>query len=145
MTSTFRAGAARLSLEPPLTGPGETFTEIGLAVKERSPGRPTAYAGYTNGMVGYLPIASEYPYGGYEPGTSHRGYGLPSAVSPASDELLVRTGVRLAERLFPGTPAWDGTRGWTASGVVPPLPDDGPRHPGGSGMPGEPAWSTATG
>lgn len=127
-----------------VTGPGEVFTEIGLAVKERSPGRPTAYAGYTNGMVGYLPIASEYPYGGYEPGTSHRGYELPSAVSPDCDELLVRTGVRLAEGLFPGAAAWDGERGWLASGDVPALPDDGPPHPGGAGMPGEPQWSTGT-
>jgi hypothetical protein len=127
-----------------VTGPGETFTEIGLAVKERSPGRPTAYLGYTNGVVGYLPIASEYPYGGYEPGTSHRGYELPSALAPACDELLVRTGVHLAERLFPGVAPYDEAGGWTASGGVPALPDDAPPHPGGRGMPGEPRWS-ATG
>ena len=31
-----------------VTGPGETFTEYGIAVKERSPGLPTLYAGYVN-------------------------------------------------------------------------------------------------
>ncbi len=128
MTTTFRAGAARLS----------------LAVKERSPGRPTAYLGYSNGMVGYFPIASEYPHGGYEPGTSHRGYGLPSALASTCDEILVRTGVRLAERLFPHATPFDETGGWAASGDVPPLSDDAPRHPGGSGMPGEPRWSATS-
>ena len=47
-----------------VTGPGETFTEYGIAVKERSPGRPTLYAGYTNEILGYLPTANEYQYGG---------------------------------------------------------------------------------
>lgn len=48
-------------------GPGEIFTEIGMAVKERSPAAVTLYAGYTNGCISYFPIAGEYPLGGYEP------------------------------------------------------------------------------
>ncbi len=123
-----------------VTGPGEVFTEIGLAVKERSPGRPTAYLGYTNGCVGYFSSASEYAFGGYEPSTSHRGYGLPAPLAAGCDRILVETGVRLAERLFPEAGGWDAARGWLASGEVPPLPDDAPAHPGGGGMPGEPRW-----
>src|SRR5207245_7396354 len=83
-----------------VTAPGETFTEIGLAVKERSPGRPTLYAGYTNGAVGYFPTASAYAEGGYEPVYSNRSYGRPATVAPECERLLVETGVRLAETLF---------------------------------------------
>ena len=71
------------------TGPGEIFSEIGLAVKERSPADVTLYAGYTNGCVSYFPTASEYPLGGYEPSYGNKTYGLPAQVSPACDRLLV--------------------------------------------------------
>ena len=83
------------------TGPGETFTEYGIAFKQRSPGRPSMYAGYTNGIVGYLPTAAEYPYGGYEAGFGIKSFGLPSLPDPSTERLLVETAVRLAEQLFP--------------------------------------------
>jgi neutral ceramidase len=119
------------------TAPGETFTEIGLSVKERSPGRPTLYCGYTNGFVGYLPIASEYPYGGYEPVLGTRGSLVPSMIDAAADRILVERGVRLVERLFPGAPAWKHEEGWLASGDAPALPAPVLTHPGGPGVPGE--------
>jgi hypothetical protein len=84
-----------------VTGPGEIFTEIGLAVKERSPADVTLYAGYTNGCVSYFPIASEYPLGGYEPSYGNKTYGLPAQVAPDCDRLLVETGVTLVQSLFP--------------------------------------------
>src|SRR4029079_7805555 len=57
-----------------VTAPGEPFTELGLAVKERSPGRPTLYAGYTNGAVGYFPTADAYAEGGDEPAYANRSH-----------------------------------------------------------------------
>jgi hypothetical protein len=84
-----------------VTGPGEIFTEIGLAVKARSPADVTLYAGYTNGCVSYFPTASEYPLGGYEPTYGNKTYGLPAQVAPECERLLVETGVELARRLFP--------------------------------------------
>jgi hypothetical protein len=133
------AGTAPTALEGPVhairigdgaivTGPGETFTEIGLAVKERSPGMPTLYAGYTNGAVGYFPTADAYPEGGYEPAYSNRSYGAPAPVDPRCARLLVETGVRLAESLFPERPPFAGTD-WTASGRVPDLPPVRPERP----------------
>ena len=65
-----------------ITAPGEPFTEIGMAVKQRSPGRPTLYAGYTNGAVGYFPTPAAYPEGGYEPMYSNRSYGRPAPMAP---------------------------------------------------------------
>ena len=108
-----------------VTGPGEVFSEIGMAVKERSPATPTMYAGFTNGLLAYFATAAEYAHGGYEADYSCRGHGNPSHVSPVCEQLLVETGVRAAESLFPDAVPWDGERGWTATGAVPapPAPD----------------------
>jgi neutral ceramidase len=112
-----------------VTGPGETFTEYGIAVKERAPGAPTLYAGYTNEILGYLPTAAEYPHGGYEAGYGYKSVGLPSLFDPSVEQILVETGVRLAERLFPEATPWDAEEGWTARGEVPKLPEARLEHP----------------
>jgi hypothetical protein len=112
-----------------VTGPGETFTEYGIAVKERSPGTPTLYSGYTNEILGYLPTANEYQYGGYEAGYGYKSVGLPSLFDPGVERLLVETGVRLAERLFPEAEPWDDAEGWLARGEVPRLPEARLEHP----------------
>lgn len=114
-----------------VSGPGEVFSEIGMAVKERSPGRPTLYAGFTNGLIAYFPTAAEYAYGGYEADYSCRGHGNPSHVAPECEQILVETGVRAAEELFPEAEPWDAVRGWTATGALPdPLPPHRLPHPG---------------
>ncbi len=115
-----------------VTGPGETFTEYGIAVKERSPGSPTLYAGYTNELLGYLPTAAEYRFGGYEAGYGYKSVGLPSLFDPSVEEILVSTGVRLAERLFPEAEPWDAGRGWTAQGELPELETAPLEHPSAS-------------
>ena len=112
-----------------VTGPGEIFTEIGLAVKERSPADVTLYAGYTNGCVSYMPTAAEYPLGGYEPSYGNKTYGLPAQVSPETERLLVETGVSLVRELFPERPP-RGPDGWLASGALPqPPPTPVPLRP----------------
>ena len=105
-----------------VTGPGEVFTEIGLAVKERSPADVTFYAGYSNGCISYLPTAAEYPLGGYEPSYGHKTYGLPAQVSPETERILIETGVRLVTSLFPERPA-PALDGWLATGALPTPPD----------------------
>ena len=112
-----------------VTGPGETFTEYGIAVKERSPGKPTLYAGYTNEILGYLPTANEYQHGGYEAGYGYKSVGLPSLFDPSVEQILVETGVRLAERLFPEAEPWDEAKGWLARGELPRLRDTPLEHP----------------
>jgi hypothetical protein len=112
-----------------VTGPGETFTEYGIAVKERSPGAPTLYAGYTNEILGYLPTANEYQYGGYEAGYGYKSVGLPSLFDPSVEQIHVETGVRLAERLFPEVEPFDASEGWLARGEAPRLPETRLEHP----------------
>ncbi|MGC1242470.1 MAG: neutral/alkaline non-lysosomal ceramidase N-terminal domain-containing protein [Chryseosolibacter sp.] len=52
------------------SAPVEMFCEISNLVRERSPFPFTFYFGYTNGSLGYLPAASAWEEGGYEPGVS---------------------------------------------------------------------------
>jgi hypothetical protein len=101
-----------------VTGPGEVFTEIGLAVKERSPADVTLYAGYSNGAISYMPTASEYPLGGYEPSYGNKSYMLPAQVAPDTERLLVETGVRLVCSLFPERPQPE-VGGWQFAGNMP--------------------------
>ncbi|MEW6305996.1 MAG: neutral/alkaline non-lysosomal ceramidase N-terminal domain-containing protein [Verrucomicrobiota bacterium] len=46
--------------------PCETFVEIGLEIKERSPFRPTFTHSLANGYNGYLPTPKHHELGGYE-------------------------------------------------------------------------------
>jgi hypothetical protein len=46
--------------------PFETFVEIGLDLKKRSPFKQTMVIGLANGRHGYLPTLEQHPLGGYE-------------------------------------------------------------------------------
>ena len=58
----------------------ETFTETGIETKKASPGPITLFAGYTDGMTGYLPTAEEIPFGGYEVDVVPYIYKLPGEI-----------------------------------------------------------------
>ena len=103
-----------------VTGPGEIFSEIGLAVRERSPAAVTLYAGYTNGLISYFPAASAYPDGGYEPAYGNRSFALPAQVTPECDRLLVRAGLDALGRCFERHPPIDDDL--LASGEPPAVP-----------------------
>ena len=113
--------AVRIGAGLLLSTPGELFTELGWAIKQRAPGRPTAALGYTNGAVGYFPTEEAYPEGGYEPAYSNRSYGTPATVAPECARMIVETAVRLGERLFPESAPFAGD-GWGATGPLPELP-----------------------
>ena len=52
------------------SAPVEMFCDIAMMIRQRSPFKLTFYFGYTNGWFGYLPTATAFEEGGYEPRTS---------------------------------------------------------------------------
>lgn len=80
--------------------PGEAFSELAIAVKQRSPAATTLFAAYTNGVLTYLPTADEYGDGGYECDYAHHSYGLVEQIAPESEKILVETSVGLVAEAF---------------------------------------------
>jgi neutral ceramidase len=80
--------------------PGEVFSEIGTQVRERSPFTTTLFAGYSQGILGYMATAAEYPHGGYEPSVAQRGYAHPAPFDPAIERILVDTSLELLQKLW---------------------------------------------
>jgi hypothetical protein len=97
--------AARLGSLAIVGAPGEIFGAIGAAVREASPAEVTLFAGYSNGVLGYVATPEEYPFGGYEPAVSHRGYGPPAPFSPAVAGIIRDTALGLLHDLFGGEDA----------------------------------------
>ncbi len=92
--------AARLGETAIVGAPGEIFGAIGTAVRRRSPAPVTIFAGYSQGSLGYVATPDEYPFGGYEPAVSHRGYGQPAPFDPSVAGIIEDTAVGLLEELF---------------------------------------------
>ena len=74
----------------------EAFFETGLAVKAKSQFKDTQVLGYSNGVVGYLPRAEDYPPDGWKvsevyavPDLYVQSYTLPVALHPDSEKLAV--------------------------------------------------------
>lgn len=93
--------AARIGDCAIVGAPGEIFGAIGTAVRRASPAPVTIFAGYSQGSLGYVATPDEYPFGGYEPAVSHRGYGQPAPFSPEVAGIIERTALELLGDLFP--------------------------------------------
>jgi neutral ceramidase len=92
--------AARIGDCAIVGAPGEIFGAIGTAVRRASPAPVTIFAGYSQGSLGYVATPDEYPFGGYEPAVSHRGYGQPAPFSPEVAGIIERTAIDLLRELF---------------------------------------------
>ena len=92
--------AARLGDTAIVGAPGEIFGAIGTAVRRRCPAPVTVFAGYSQGSLGYVATPDEYPFGGYEPSVSHRGYGQPAPFSPDVAGIIEQTAAELLVELF---------------------------------------------
>jgi hypothetical protein len=84
--------AIRIGNSAFVTCPGEIFNEIGVEVKRRSPVPHTCFVGYTNGSIGYVPVPSAYPEGGYEVESACR---VGSAAAP----MIAETAVSLLQKV----------------------------------------------
>jgi len=79
--------------------PGETFVEIGLAVKAAAPLPRTFVVAYANGNVGYIPTARAFEEGGYEVESAHKFYYGVYRFKPDVERLVTEAAVGLAKEL----------------------------------------------
>jgi neutral ceramidase len=77
----------------------EVFLEIGRSIAARSPAPRTLVLGYSNGLIGYLPTAAAFPYGGYEVDGAHKWFGTLMVTSDA-ERLTTEAAERLLATLF---------------------------------------------
>ena len=84
----------------------EVFFETGLTIKAQSPLEYTQVLGYSNGKVCYLPRAEDFPEGGWKlegsyalPDLLFQGAGLPVAIHPESEQVIVERTLKLIEQL----------------------------------------------
>lgn len=77
---------------------GEPFVEIGLGAKQRSQAAHTMFAGYVNGVLGYVPTAQTIRQGGMSVSSAVRTYDLPAPpAEDAVDTLVAGFGELLAD------------------------------------------------
>ena len=88
-SSTGEVWAMRVGDTAIIGTPGEVFSEIGQEVRSRSPFATTLFAGYCQGVLGYISTAAEHPFGGYEPTVAQRGYDHPAPFAPEAAAVLV--------------------------------------------------------
>ena len=71
-----------------VANPCETFVEIGLEIKQKSPLRPTCTIELANGYNGYLPTPPQHEWGGYETWPARSSYLEVDAAPKIRDQIL---------------------------------------------------------
>jgi neutral ceramidase len=80
--------------------PFETYTDIGVRVKQALRPFKTLFAGYANGLFGYCPTTWAKDQGGYGPDSSARWFPhMLTAVGYGADDLIVRESAELEKLL----------------------------------------------
>jgi hypothetical protein len=77
-----------------VAAPGELFTSVGRAIRQRSPFDRTMVVGYAGGDVGYVPDREAYETGGYE--------ALVTWLEPSAADMLVETAAGVLADLAEG-------------------------------------------
>lgn len=84
-----------------VTFPAEVFTEIGLAVKERSPFPVTMFVSLANGgSLPYVPTEEAFTLGGYEPQRAREGAEMLSGLAPTAGATIVEVAATLLHSLW---------------------------------------------
>ena len=71
-----------------VSSPCETFVEIGLEIKKKSPLRPTFTIELANGYNGYLPTPEQHKLGGYETWRARSSYLETGASRPITETVV---------------------------------------------------------
>lgn len=78
----------------------EAFNATGAAVLASSPTPHTLFAGYANGMIGYVPPPEDLPRGGYEVDEAPYLYRLPGRFAPDAEPKARATTITALAGLF---------------------------------------------
>ena len=101
--STGPVHAVRIGDGVIVTGPGETFTEYGIAVKERSPGHADALRRlHERARSATCRRPTSTSSAATRPGYGYKSVGLPSLFDPSVEEILVETGRPARRAPLPG-------------------------------------------
>ncbi|HJO94026.1 MAG TPA: hypothetical protein QF753_11535 [Victivallales bacterium] len=77
----------------------EPFSKTGLKIKKRSDFPITLFAGYSDGLTGYLPTSKDCDIGGYEIELAPYFYKLPGTYRKNTEEIVVNKMKRLISKL----------------------------------------------
>ncbi len=78
----------------------ETFAEIGAELKAKGIAPTTLFAGYANGMIGYLPTAQAHAEGGYEVDEAPLAYRMSGTFAPEAADHATRASLELLAGLY---------------------------------------------
>lgn len=95
-----RVNAARLGDLALVTFAAETFTEIGMKVKDASPARQTLFASVSDGCVSYLHTAEAHPEGGYEVDVAPLAYRYPGRLQAGSEAIALAAADEMLQALW---------------------------------------------
>jgi hypothetical protein len=79
--------------------PGEPFVEIQIGAKQRSKAKHTMFAGYVNGVLGYIPTAETIRQGGMSVSSAVRTYNISAPPVESSVDDVVAALSELLEEL----------------------------------------------
>lgn len=78
----------------------ETFTEIGLRIKQNSPARHTLFTSLTDGCISYLHTTDSHSEGGYEVDTAPLAYRYPGRLKAECEAIALDRTRHLLARLW---------------------------------------------
>jgi hypothetical protein len=95
-----RINAARIGDLALVTFAAETFTEIGMKVKQASPATHTLFASISDGCISYLHTEESHPEGGYEVDVAPLAYRYPGRLQARCEGIALETTISLMNKLW---------------------------------------------
>lgn len=95
-----RINALRLGDLALVTYAAETFTEIGIKVKQMSPAKHTLFASVSDGCISYLHTADSHSEGGYEVDTAPLAYRYPGRLQAGCENIALEATGKLIQTVW---------------------------------------------
>jgi neutral ceramidase len=95
-----RINALRIGELVLVTFGAEVFTEIGMKVRQASPGRYAIFTSLSDGCISYLPTDEAHRQGGYEVNVAPLAYRYPSRLAEGGEALVLDATRELLKELW---------------------------------------------